>query len=44
MNDALYSDLEQMGVNVDAVKKHNPTERQLQDLCEGLSKLQVTND
>jgi hypothetical protein len=42
MNDELYEELQQMGVNVDAVKSRNPTERQLQDLLDGLSQLQAS--
>jgi hypothetical protein len=39
MSERLYSDLEKLGVDIDELKKLNPTERQLQDLITGLHKL-----
>jgi hypothetical protein len=39
MSEGVYSDLEKVGVNIDELKKLNPTERQLQDLLDGLREL-----
>lgn len=39
MSDLYYFDLEKLGVNVEDIKKLNPTERQLEDLVKGIRKL-----
>ena len=39
--DKLYSDLQIIGAKVEVIKKYNPTEEQLQELLNGLRKLQI---
>jgi hypothetical protein len=39
--DNLYYDLQMIGAKVDAIKKYNPTEKQVQELLDGLRKLQI---
>lgn len=42
MSDELYSELQKLGVNIDEIKKQNPTRQQLQGLLDGLSRLHLT--
>jgi hypothetical protein len=37
----LYAELHNMGADIDAIKKRNPTEKQLRDLANGLSRLRT---
>ena len=39
MKDLLYLQLAELGVRVEAIKKLNPTEKQLEDLIDGMHEL-----